>query len=303
MQRIFIVGCPRSGTTIVQAMLARHPQVLTLPETALFERLYGEVAVRWGDHGASSRPRLATQLGFARQNGRRALVRLQRKLGTANASAPLRRGACAKRFVQLLDDLTIQSGRDSWMEKTPNHLLYIPEIEQHVPEARFVHVVRRGVDVLASIADANLNYDDNHDFGGGTKLWANRWNQAVAIHRHYIGRANHHVVFLEDFVADTAGEWRRLCEALALDPEVLLDRVCQQPVADLADEPWKRQAVRGWLRPPRSKAQALFGPELLSWLSRRLVPLEPLREQCNSGHISRPRGDLALKAGSAGRMA
>ena len=279
MQRIFIVGCPRSGTTIVQAMLARHPQVLTLPETALFERLYGDLSARWCDRGVSSRPRLGMQLGFARQGGRRALARLQWKLGAGTARAPLRMGACVERFVQLLDDLTVEAGRNLWIEKTPNHLLYIPEIERHVPEARFVHVVRHGLDVLASIADANLHYDDNHDFGGDAKLWANRWNQAVAIHRRYIGRPNHHVVFLEDFVRDTTGEWRRLCHALTLDPEAPLDQVCGQSVADLADEPWKRQAVHGWLRPPRSKAQALFGPELLSWLSQRLVTLEPLRRQ------------------------
>ncbi|MBW8824694.1 MAG: sulfotransferase, partial [Xanthomonadales bacterium] len=156
---------------------------------------------------------------------------------------------------------------------------YIPEIERHVPGVRFVHVVRHGLDVLASIADANMHYDDNHDFGGGMKLWANRWNRAIAIHRCYIGRPNHHIVFLDDFAHDTAGEWRRLCEALSLDPDMPLDEACGQSIADLADEPWKRQAIDGRLRPPRSKAQALFGPETLSWLSQRLVTLDPLREQ------------------------
>jgi hypothetical protein len=282
MQRIFIVGCPRSGTTIVQAMLARHPQVLTLPETALFERLYGELAARWGDHGVSSRPRAALRLGFARRGGRRALNQLQRKLGAGGAPAPLRMAACIERFVQMLDGLAIEAGRDRWIEKTPNHLLYIAEIERHIPEARFVHVIRPGLDVLASIADANLHYDDNHGFGGDAKLWANRWNRAVAIHRRHIGRPHHHFVFLDDFVRDTAGEWRRLCEALALDPAAPLDQACGQAIADLADEPWKRQAVQGRLRTPRSKAQALFGPELLTWLAQRLVTLEPLREQCQA---------------------
>ncbi len=53
-------------------------------------------------------------------------------------------------------------GRDLWIEKTPNHLLYLPEIAHHIPDACFVHVIRCGVDVLASIADANLHFDDNH---------------------------------------------------------------------------------------------------------------------------------------------
>ncbi len=36
MQRIFIVGCPRSGTTLLQSVLAAHHDVFSLPETAFF---------------------------------------------------------------------------------------------------------------------------------------------------------------------------------------------------------------------------------------------------------------------------
>lgn len=282
MRRTFIVGCPRSGTTLVQAMLARHPDVATLPETAFFEHLYGELHWRWGDHGVSRRPRRAIELGFARRTGRRVLGRLQGKLGGDGAMVPLRLAGCIERFVGLLDDHASAAGRTMWIEKTPNHLLYIPEIERHVPEACFVHVIRDGLDVVASIADANLHYDNNHGFGGGAKLWAHRWNRAMTLHARHVGRPNHHFVFLEDLVRDTPREWRRLCGALRLDPDAPLAEAGAQPIADLADEPWKRQAVQGTPRAPRSKAGALFGPGLLDWLSKRLVPLEPLRRQCRS---------------------
>jgi len=36
--RIFLVGCPRSGTTLLQSMLARHDRVFTFPESHLFAR-------------------------------------------------------------------------------------------------------------------------------------------------------------------------------------------------------------------------------------------------------------------------
>jgi len=282
MRRTFIVGCPRSGTTIVQAMLARHPDVATLPETAFFEQLYGELHWRWRDHGVAHRSRRAQELGFARRVGRQALRQLQIRLGGDDIAVPLRLGACIERFTGLLDDHAAAGGNTLWIEKTPNHLLYIPEIERHVPEARFVHVIRTGMDVVASIADANLHYDDNHGFGGDAKLWARRWNRAVALHGRHIGRPNHHFVFLDDFVRDTPREWRRLCEALQLNPEAPLAEACTQPIADLADEPWKRHAVHGTLRAPRSKASALFGPDLLTWLAQRLVTLEPLRQQCRA---------------------
>lgn len=280
MQRIFIVGCPRSGTTIVQAMLARHPDVLTLPETAIFERLFGDLAWRWGDHGVTRRPRRSVELGFARQGGRRALRQLQRQLGIADAPAPWRTTACVERFTGMLDRHAAAASRRLWLEKTPNHLLYIPEISRLVPGARFVHVIRSGLDVLASIADANLHYDDNHGFAGDPKLWARRWNRAIDIHGRYVGVPGHHFIFLDDFVRDTGGEWRRLCAVLRLDPGLPLEQHCLQPVADLAQEPWKKSAVRGRPKPMRSKARALFGPDVLAWLAARLVAIEPLRERC-----------------------
>ncbi len=294
MRRTFIVGCPRSGTTIVQAMLARHPAVATLPETAFFEHLYGELRWRWRDYGVAHRQRRSLELGFARKAGRRALRQLQAELGGGAMAAPLRLAACIERFTGLLDERAAVDGRSLWIEKTPNHLLYIPEIERHVPDARFVHVIRDGLDVVASITDANLHYDDNHGFGGGAKLWAQRWNRATAIHHRHVGKPNHHFVFLDEFVGDTPRQWRRLCEALELDPDAPLAEACAQPIADLADEPWKRQAIQGNLRTPRSKARTLFGPGLLEWLSQRLVPLDPLRQQCRAAG----NGDLPTGGGS-----
>jgi hypothetical protein len=31
--RLFLVGCPRSGTTLLQSLLAAHPQIASFPES------------------------------------------------------------------------------------------------------------------------------------------------------------------------------------------------------------------------------------------------------------------------------
>lgn len=290
MRRTFIVGCPRSGTTVVQALLARHPDVATLPETAFFEHMYGELRWRWGDAGVPRRSHRSLRLGLARRLGRRALLSLHAEVGQGRARAPLRLDACVGGYVRLLDEYAARMGRTMWIEKTPNHLLYLPEIERAVPGVCVVHVVRNGLDVVASIADANLRYDHNHDFGGGAKHWARRWNHAMALHARHLGRPGHHFVFLDDLVRDTAHEWRRLYAALGLDPDAPLAGACTQAIADLADEPWKRQALDGEVCATRSKATALFGPDLLDWLSQRLVSIEPLRRQCRA----RPGGAVGV---------
>src|SRR6185437_8839646 len=121
MQRIFIVGCPRSGTTLVQAMLARHPAVLTLPETAFFEQLCGDLKWRWGDRDARpQRRRLRQRLGFAHKRARTMLEALQHRLSceAARMPWPLRTESCARLFVGLVDSRAQAEGRTAWIEKT-----------------------------------------------------------------------------------------------------------------------------------------------------------------------------------------
>ena len=40
-KRIFIVGCPRSGTTLLQSLLAAHPLICSFPETHFFPNTVG----------------------------------------------------------------------------------------------------------------------------------------------------------------------------------------------------------------------------------------------------------------------
>lgn len=279
MQRTFVIGCPRSGTTIVQAMLARHPQIFTLPETGFFPRLLGGMDHRFGDEGARQRRHtLARRLGVARRYGRREFLELQRSLlgaSAAPARAPWRLDTCVTRFIATLDGLAERAKRTTWIEKTPQHLLYLPEIEQYLPNARFIHVIRPGMDVIASIMDAYLRYN-NHAFSGGLLMWVQRWNRAVAIHRSHIGMRHHHFVFLEDLVRQPQEEWRRLCGFLELPLDADVDPACHQHIADPTAEPWKQGALSGLPQQADSKVEQLFGPQLREWLREKLSSYEDL---------------------------
>jgi len=286
MQRIFIVGCPRSGTTLVQAMLARHPEVFTLPETAFFEGLFTDLKWRWGDRTARARPRRPHHhLGFARRGGRRAFRQLQRSLlgpDLGREHVPLRTRACTRKFIAMLDRMAAAAGRSSWIEKTPNHLLYIPEIEAAVPEARFIHVIRRGIDVVASLTDATLNFEAYEAFDGSVALWTHRWNHAIEIHREQVGRPHHHFIFLEDLVRDGDTTWQQLCAFLDLPPDARLTDPANHAIANLEQEPWKHAAVGGVPREAERKVDQLFGPRIKRWLQSNLAPYDELRAACSA---------------------
>ncbi|MBE1159810.1 sulfotransferase [Dyella sp. 7MK23] len=263
----------------MQAMLARHPQVFTLPETGFFPRLLGGLHCRLGDEEARPRSRkMARRLGLTRRYGRREFMQLQQSLlGPEQplSRAPWFQDDCVARFIEILDGLAEQGGRSMWIEKTPHHLHYLPEIERYLPEARVIHVIRPGIDVLASITDAEMRYG-NKSFSGGLMQWVVRWNRAAEVHRSRIGTRNHHFIFLEDLMQNPAEEWHRLCSFLELPTQVELDQTCHQNIADLKTEPWKRDALSGLPQQTESKVDHLFGPQLRELLRERLASYEEL---------------------------
>jgi hypothetical protein len=122
---IFVVGCPRSGTTLLQRILAVHPRLCSYNgETNLFS--YRELFRR-------------NYFGFAR-------VQLQ-SLHADSADIV----DFFDRSVSLFkrQELGIDNAR-IFVEKTPQHILKIKFLLRHFPNSRFIHILRDGRDAYVS---------------------------------------------------------------------------------------------------------------------------------------------------------
>lgn len=116
MQRLFIVGCPRPGTTVVQRCLANHPDAVSFPETGFFRQLCGNRAwTRVAESGFACRYRVL-----------RAFRRLEEKSVPRGTAIPYRpslgpvqrvEGAVTA-FTRVLDEVAAQRGHSLWVEKT-----------------------------------------------------------------------------------------------------------------------------------------------------------------------------------------
>lgn len=223
--RAFVVGCPRSGTTLLQSMLGQHPAVLTLPETHYAQKVRGRLD--GGPLRALVSPRAA----------RRALRSVQEAVGVDPAVVrppdSLRARAWERALVRTLDEAASQRGAAVWVEKSPVHLRWVEELAEVAEGCGFVHVLRDGRDVVASfyrlcLADperwvpqllgrgtAGLVEDDR---GRRRVLDAavDRWNQDVARSARYVGHPRHHVVVYEELVDDPARVLGDLCAWLGL---------------------------------------------------------------------------------------
>lgn len=151
---VFIVGCPRSGTTWLQQLLASYPKAKTGRETHLFSWLIGPQLRAWRkemDRLASREDRIGvgppayfTEDKFLRNLKQYLLVLLQPMVGNLKQD-------------------------EFFIEKTPNHALFIPEIVQMLPDSKIIHVLRDARDTVASLMAVNKS---SRGKGGGNVPWA-----------------------------------------------------------------------------------------------------------------------------------
>ena len=155
--RLFVIGCPRSGTTLLQSLLAAHPEVLSFPETAVLGRLLSAQALPGECRPATVYRR--TQLRY------RHTMDLLRALGRRDLEPilPIRSksiGQFVDGFVGVLDRLTLDKGKLWWVEKTLENIRFVPEIRDLVPGAKFVCLLRDGRQNVAALYDMACKYPD-----------------------------------------------------------------------------------------------------------------------------------------------
>jgi hypothetical protein len=135
----FVVGCPRSGTTLLSVILDRHSQLCLPPETAFFD----EVA-----------PQLSPNADHALREilqGWRRLSELKLKPEVVLQRLGSQRRAPGEVLATILDLYAEAQSKARCGEKTPQHLFHTPCILQLFPAAKIVCLLRDGREVALSL--------------------------------------------------------------------------------------------------------------------------------------------------------
>lgn len=138
---VFVVGCPRSGTTLLQRMLDNHPQ-LAVANDAHF------VPLAVVDEELGVDPPLTPEL----VEWVRSYKRFHRLgLGDADVDGAAKGATTYAEFVgRLYTAYAAARGKRLAGEKTPDYVKHLPRLHGLFPGTRFVHIVRDGRDVALS---------------------------------------------------------------------------------------------------------------------------------------------------------
>lgn len=117
---VFIVGCPRSGTTLLRQLLRAHPNLSCGPETHFLENMASLEEKRWKE---------LARFGLSKSEWHMRVRDL---------------------FTWVHEHYAEEHGKIRWIDKTPGYALILDYIDQLYPDCQVIHVVRNPRDVIDS---------------------------------------------------------------------------------------------------------------------------------------------------------
>lgn len=149
---VFVVGMPRSGTTLVSALLDAHPDLAILPETHFYTRCRSRTGA--SDTARAAWSRLVqqpgfTDAGFTEEERERLRSKIESEV-VEEASGVLE--AVGTAYAE-------RAGAAAWGEKTPDHVPHIDRLLREFPDAVCLGVVRDPRDVCLSLEGLPWNRD------------------------------------------------------------------------------------------------------------------------------------------------
>jgi hypothetical protein len=212
---IFVVGCPRSGTTMLQLMLHAHPRIALPPENRFVLPAY-QRRHEFGDlRQPENRRDLARWIATTRQFGDLGLD--EQRMIDAVVGAPPTLGSAIGTVFRLYAE---RFGKPRWGDKRPAYLRHLPELLRMFPDAQIINIMRDGRDCVASLKEAPWAPPD---FGELVDSWARAADASLRAARRY-GPDTYHMVRYEDLVEEPEAHLRALCRFLGEDYDAAMAR-------------------------------------------------------------------------------
>lgn len=215
---VFVVGCPRSGTTLLQRMLDNHPQLAVANDTHFVPAALKGVTPR---PGLPLTQEIVERVRHFRTRAGKGFDRLELPadaLDRAAASA----GTYPELVRALYSEFAELRGKPLAGEKTPDYVRHLLLLRALFPWAKVVHLIRDGRDVSLAL----LDWAQDGKGPGRLKLWHENPTAACALWWHWqvsAGRQDsgifgsaYHEVRYETLVASPDETLRELADFLEL---------------------------------------------------------------------------------------
>ncbi len=222
---IFILGMPRSGTTLVEQILASHPMVHGAGELTEFNEAVD--SIKGLDGAALTYPEFVPPLGAS----------ALRQLGGRYLELVCKRSPSGERLT----------------DKMPSNYYFLGLIHLALPNAKIIHTVRDPIDTCISCFSKLFSADQNHTYDlAELGRYYRRYEQLMTHWRRVLPTESFLDVQYEDVVANLEGAARRIIAYCGLpwDDRCLAFHETNRPVrtasATQVRQPIYKNAIGRW---------------------------------------------------------
>ncbi|MGH2753617.1 MAG: sulfotransferase family protein [Actinomycetota bacterium] len=200
----FVVGSPRSGTSLLRVMLDGHPRLAVPPESHFIVGLAPRL-LRKVRGSTSLHKTLDDILGHER-------FQLW-GLDVSDVRDRVLRSAPTT-YSELIDvvfsSYAEAHGKSRWGDKTPGYVSHLPTLDRLFPTARFIHIIRDGREAAASMAEMS--------WGPPSPVSAAFWWRSKVEKGRACGRLlsmeRYFELRLEDLIEDPEEQLQAICDFL-----------------------------------------------------------------------------------------
>lgn len=270
---VFVVGHPRSGTTLLATVLGRNSDLAMPPETQFFIE-NGDIEGKTLSHAQFLQIIRDSRVKDLRLEESRLVEGFSKSDGTAVAA-----------FAAILEQFRKRIGKGRVGEKSPLHLLHARFLLESFPGSKVVCIERNGADVISSLMRMPWSHRNfrRHVFD---------WRKSI-----------NHALHLEVVCPD---RFKRVSfEGLTREPEQVVKEICQ--FCELQFQPEMIQAGVGetvpeWERGWKSRASQQIvdkepiGEGAFPFLQRAIFRTFAGRAMAKSGHESKSPNILEVLA-------
>ena len=212
---IFIVGAPRSGTTLLQYMLRSHPNIsLPTGESHFFIPLFRN-ADSFGDLNEAKNIRKVLEAMYQQSADFLDTDIHGIKFDIDRLTTQFKqegRNTISAIISGLFEKNALGEGKQRWGDKTPYYVLHMKTILQLFPDAQFIHLIRDGRDCALSMLERK------HDFGVYNTFFAAKyWEIYVELGRQMgreLGKKVYHEIRFEELLDNPKKVMQGVCSFL-----------------------------------------------------------------------------------------
>ena len=222
----FIVGVPRSGTTLLRRLLNKHSNLCVPNETHFIPHLYRPFISKWQQGKHREAIDLLNQQPLVRQWGV--------NIGFDEIQLDEAHDAYANAVNIIMNQRAQQDNKQRWGEKTPVYVFHIPLLLSLFPNGRFIHIYRDGRDVALSLMPLAWGPNNSYACARYWRQMLQEWNK----HKEVMGEKWLEVKY-EALIEAPEQQLNQICDFIHVPFDtVMLDKY---PIVKNRTERWRNK--------------------------------------------------------------